>query len=159
MKTLITGERCLAEPGVPHPGLADSDPARKLEVNVILTTEQGTLAALKTARELAIELGARINLIAAQAVPWALPLTRPQVPVQCIEQRLLDLIWRGADGSIETNVQVYLCRDKQQALLKALRPNSLVVMGGKMDWWPSEATRTAKILERKGHHVVFAVPR
>jgi hypothetical protein len=138
---------------------AESDASRKLEVNVILTTEQGTIAALKKASELAIDLGARINLIATQTVPWVLPLTRPQVFVQCIEQRLYDLACRGAVGSIETNVHVYLCRDKQLALLKALRPNSLVVMGGKMDWWPSEAARTAKMLERRGHHVVFAVPR
>jgi len=138
---------------------ADSHATRKFEVNVIYTTERGTIAALKTASNLALDLKASINLIATQAVPWALPLTRPPVPVQFIEQRLFDLACQGADASSETNIHVYLCRDKQRALVKALKPNSLVVIGGKMAWWPSEAARTAKTLERNGHRVVFAVQR
>jgi hypothetical protein len=43
--------------------------------------------------------------------------------------------------------------------MKALRPKSLVVSGGKMTWWPSEVARTAKMLERAGHRVIFAVER
>lgn len=130
-----------------------------LEVTVVYTTERRTLATLKTAGELAYDLGARINLIALLTVPWTLPLTRPSVPVTWTEQHLFDLVCAAASPRLDTDVHVYLCRDKRRALLKALRPKSLVVIGDKMTWWPSEATRMAKTLEHAGHRVIFARPR
>jgi hypothetical protein len=152
------GRRLIAS-FAPGPEVADAGAAHRMEVNVIFTNEEGTLAALKTAHDLAFDLGARINLIAMQEVPWVLPLTCPPVPIHCTEQRLFNLVCQGVEGPTETNVQVCLCRDKREALVKALRPKSLVVIGGKMLSWFSETTRIAKMLERHGHRVVFAMQR
>jgi len=130
-----------------------------LQVTVVFTTERGTLAALKTAGELAYDLGARIKLIVLRPVPWALPLTQPSIPVPWTEQRLFNLVCAAASPGLDTDVHVYLCRDKRQALLKALQPKSLVVIGDKRTWWPSEAARLATSLERAGHRVIFAGQR
>src|ERR1700719_892690 len=52
-----------------------------LAVNVIFTDVQSTAAALKFAQSFARELGARISLRAAIAVPFQLPLDQPQISV------------------------------------------------------------------------------
>ena len=132
---------------------------RGLEITVVYTNERGTHAALKTASELAHDLGARINLIALRPVPWALPITQPTIPVPWTEQRLFNLVCAATSPGLDRDVYVYLCRDKGRALLKALRPKSLVVIGDKRTWWPSEATRMATTLERAGHRVIFAGQR
>ena len=132
---------------------------RGLEVTVVHTTDHGTKSALKTAGGLAYDLGARIKLIALQPVHWALPLTRPSVPVTWTEQRLFKLVCAAASPQLDTDVHVVLCRHKRKALLNVLAPKSLVVIGGKRTWWPSEATRMAKTLERAGHRVIFAGQR
>ena len=128
----------------------------EIEVNVIFTDSESTLAALEMAGSLASNLGARINLVAAQVVPLVFPLTRPPVAVDYTEQRLLDLAYRGGQGPLETSVQLYLCRDKRQALLRALKPKSLVVIGGKARWWPTKESKLAGVLRSNGHQVVVA---
>lgn len=128
---------------------------RKLEVNVIFTTEAATLAALKTAGDLGADLDARINLIAAHPVPLAFPVNRPPVSVDFTVRRLKDLACRGAQGDLETSVKLYLCRDRRQALLQALTPGALVVIGEKRRWWGSETTRITASLERNGHRVLL----
>lgn len=132
---------------------------RKLEVNVLFTDTRGTLAALQTAGTLARNLGASINIVVAQAVPYVLPLERPPVSVAFTEQELLELVSQGAQGPLETNVQLYLCRDKRQTLLQVLRPKSLVVVGGRTCWWPTWETRLAKALWSRGCHVILADPK
>ena len=144
------GEHAIAE------GRNEASASFAIEVNVIFTDSESTLAALKMAGSLACNLGARINLVAAQVVPLVFPLTRPPVAVDYTEQRLLDLAYRGAQGPLETSIQLHLCRDKRQALLRALKPKSLVVIGGKSRWWPTKERKLAEVLRSKGHEVVVA---
>jgi hypothetical protein len=159
MNIILNAESLLETRSTTVLGTPGNDTTRNLVVNVIFTTKRGTLAALKTAGELAFDLGARINLVAPKAVPWALSLTRLPVAARWIEQHLFNLVCEGGRGFSDISIYVLLCRNKRQALMKALRPKSLVVSGGKMTWWPSEVARTAKMLERAGHRVIFAVER
>jgi len=128
---------------------------RRLEVNVIFTDPQATAAALKTAGSLARDLGACIRVRAAIAVPYALPLERPPVSAGFIEELLSDLVCRLELDAFEPSVHLYLCRDRVETLLHVLSPNSLVVIGGRMHWWPTAERRAAKALRSKGHRVVF----
>jgi hypothetical protein len=59
------------------------------------------------------------------------------------------------ESPVETNVQIYLCRDPFEALEGALSPGSLVVLGGRKRWWPTREKRLAKKLHRAGHEVFF----
>jgi hypothetical protein len=130
----------------------------KLDINVIYTTPKGTLAALRTARELAHDLWGRIRLLAPQAVPLGFSLSQPPVDIGVTERHLLELVRHGPPDQTETIVQLYLCRDRLDTLGQVLRPNSLVVIGGKR-WWPNEASYIAKLLRSVGHHVIFVPPR
>ena len=125
---------------------------QELEVNVIFTTIPGTLAALRLAGQYARDLRGRISILATQIVPYPLPLERPPVAPEFTTRCYRTL---AADQRIETRVQVYLCRDSQQALLQALKPNSLVVIGGRKRWWPTREQALARILRSHGHQVIF----
>jgi hypothetical protein len=141
------------------PRLAQQEESAKLEVNVIFTTDQGTLAALKAAGRLASGLNTRINVLDVQAVPLAFPISRPPIAIAFSLHRLQNLAREGISDDAQINIQLCLCRDKQQALLKALSPRSLVLIGGKRIWWLSKAKSIARMLERHGYRVVFAVQR
>jgi hypothetical protein len=126
-----------------------------LEVNVIFTDTQATVAALKTAGSLARDLGACIRIRAAISVPYQFPLDRPQVSVGFIEELLSDLVCRLELDAFEPSVCLYLCRDQAEALVRVLSPNSMVVIGGRKHWWPTAERRLAKVLRAKGHRVIF----
>jgi hypothetical protein len=128
---------------------------KRLEVNVIFTDPQATVAALKTAGSLARDLGACIRVRAAITVPYALPLDKPPVSVRFTEHLLSDLVCRLGLDTFEPSVHLYLCRDQLKTLLGVLVPNSLVVMGGRKHWWPTAERRMARALRSKGHRVVF----
>jgi len=138
--------------GIPGQPAAEEAESR-LSIDVVYTSIQATLTALKRAGSLATRLNARINVVAPQVVPYPRPLTSPPVLLDFSERRLRVI----ADQSpVDTTVRVYLCRDKWEALKQALRPRSLIVIGGRKTWWPTEEKRLAKKLRRAGHDVVFA---
>ena len=128
--------------------------SRPLEVNVIFTDPEGTAAALKFAQGFARELGTRIQLCAVLAVPLRLPLDQPPVSVAFLQENLQNLASQVTDG-FEPTVHLYLCRDRVPALLQVLRPNSLVVLGGRKHWWPTAESKLARALRAKGHRVIF----
>lgn len=129
--------------------------AKALEVNVIFTSEQATAAALKAAGALALDLGVCLRVRAAIAVPYALPLDRPLVPVRFTEQVLSDLVRGMEHPAPESAIHLYLCRDRLQTLSRVLPPNSVVVVGGREHWFPTTESRMAKALRSQGHRVVF----
>ena len=146
----------LWERSVPPDRAAENNPSNELEINVIFTDHQGTLSALRTAGVLAYQLQAHINLLVPRVVPYAFPLASPPVSIRFTERRLLDLAHRGAQGPMAISVQVYLCRDRRLCLLEALKPQSLVVVGGRARWWPTKETKLARMLQFVGHQVIFA---
>jgi hypothetical protein len=146
----------LWECSIPPSGTAETHPGNELEINVIFTDHRGTLGALKTAGALAHQLLAHINLLVPRVVPYAFPLASPPVSIQLTERRLLDLARQRAQGSVVISIQLYLCRDRRLCLLEALRPQSLVVVGGRARWWPTKETKLARMLQYAGHHVIFS---
>ena len=82
----------------------------RLRVNVIATTEKGTIAALRTAAGLAADLGAQITLIGIEVVPRQLPLQRPPVPVAFLERKLYSLVHEAGILEKEVRIQLCLCR-------------------------------------------------
>lgn len=123
-----------------------------LNIDVVFTSVQATLAALKRAGSLASRLNGRITLVVPQVVPYQCPLTSPPVLLDFSERRFRVL---AAESPVDTTVQLYLCRDKWEALGMMLKPRSLVVVGGRKRWWPTEEKRLARKLGRAGHEVIF----
>ena len=124
----------------------------RLNVFVVFTSVEATLAALKQDGQFAAELGGRIILGALQVVPYPLPLTKPPVGIDWNERRL-SLI--AGESRVETIVHVHLCRDWQRTLEDALRAHSLVVLGGRKRWWPTREGKLVRSLRRAGHEVIF----
>lgn len=130
----------------------------QVEVVVLHTAIPATLLALKTAATLAKGLSARIRLLVPQVVPYALPLEAPPVPASFTERRFRTM---AQEVTVETAVEIVLCRDIASALEALLRPRSLVVLGARSSrWWtlgwPSAETSLARRLRSRGHQVVFA---
>jgi hypothetical protein len=145
-------ERVLAPaPEFPAPP-AIGETESRLNVAVIFTSVQSTLAALKKAGALANRLSGRITLVVPQVVPYPLPLTSPPVLLDWNEKRFRVI---ASESSVETTVQIYLCRDRLETLTAVLSPRSLVVVGGRKRWWPTAEQRLARRLRRAGQEVIF----
>ena len=128
---------------------------RGLEVAVVHTTREGTLAALRSAGNLAKDLGARIALVAPLAVPFRLPLDRPTISTEFVQARHKALIAEADLGGEDVDIQIWICRNPREALAQILAPGSLVVLGGKGRWYLSQEQRLGRFLARLGHHVIF----
>ena len=132
------------------PTLAPAE--NKLNISVVFTSVEATLAALKEAGELANSLGARLTLLVPQVVPYPRPLESPPVLLEFSENRFQGL---ASQSPVETTVQIYLCRDKLQTLTTVLTPGSIVIVGGRRKWWPTQEEALARQLRRSGYEVIF----
>jgi hypothetical protein len=128
------------------------DADQKLNIAVLFTSVESTLAALKEAGDLANHLGAQITLVVPQVVPYPLPLQSPPVRAEFSERRFRVI---ASESPVETTVRIYLCRDRLAALESALRPGSIVVLGGRKRWWPTKNEILARRLRRAGYEVIF----
>src|SRR5690242_13531111 len=145
-------EKLLA-PRTGHPTRPIGEEAdQKLNIAVVFTSVESTLAALKEAGNLANSLGAKITLVVPQVVPYPLPLESPPVLLEFNENRFRQI---AAQSPVETTVQIYLCRDGLATLMKVLTPSSLVFIGAKRRWWPTRERSLVRRLRKGGHEVVF----
>lgn len=143
----------LLVPSAGHPAPQRSDESEhRLEIAVVFTSATPTAAALKKAGVLADRLSARINLVVPQIVPYPLPLESPPVLIEFGEHRFRDIV---QESKVETTVQIYLCRDRLETLKSVLTLHSLVVIGGRKRWWPTQEKSLARKLRRAGHEVIF----
>ena len=141
-------------PATGHPTRPVKEEAhQKLNIAVVFTSVESTVAALKEAGNLANSLGARITLVVPQVVPYPLDLATPPVLVEFNENRFRVM---ASESPVETSVQIYLCRDRFETVAAVLQPGSIVALGGrKRRWWPTKEERLAQRLRRAGHEVLF----
>ena len=133
-----------------QPTRVDAD--QQLNIAVVFTSVESTLAALKEAGNLAGSLGARITLVVPQVVPFPLPLETPPVLVEFNENRFRVM---ASESLVETSVQIFLCRDRFETLAAVLKPGSIVVVGGRKRWWPTKDETLARQLRGAGYEVLF----
>lgn len=131
---------------------AEVDDITRLGVIVVFTSVDATVHALRKAGTLATRLSANITLLAPQVVPYPLPLTSPPILLDFSERRFRVI---AAESSVDTTVRIYLCRDQMDTLAAVLEPHSLIVLGGRKRWWPTEERRLARKLRRAGHEVIL----
>ena len=119
---------------------------------LLYTGIEQTLGAAHVAAPFADALGVPLTVVHFRIVPYPLPVDGPTglSPIQTAAflRRLRQ------DGS-DPRIRVYLCRDDQQAIPRALKTHSLVVLGGRRGWWPTRAERFRHVLETSGYFVIF----
>jgi hypothetical protein len=138
-----------APPERPGTGREES----RLNIVVIFTSADATIAALKTAGMLAASLGTRITLVIPQVVPYPLPLTSPPVLLDFQENRFREI---AKESLVDIQLNLYLCRDAIHTLKTVLATHSLVVVGGRRRWWRTREKTMAHKLKNAGHEVIFA---
>jgi hypothetical protein len=149
----IVLERHLA-PATGRPGLPEiSREGSRLDIAVVFTSVESTLAALRHASALADRLAGRITLVVPQIVPYPLPLTSPPVLIEWNERRFRVI---AETSPVDTTVRLFLCRDRDEILGTVLPRRALVVIGGRRRWWRfTGEKRLARKLRRSGHEVVL----
>ncbi len=123
-----------------------------LQIYVIFTEYARTGYALEAASLMAEDLGATLTLLAAQVVPYPLPLEDPPVAPEFSERRLAAMAGRQSPAA---EVRLLFCRDRGDTIRKALAPRSLVVIGEAGPWRSREERGLARLLRRDGHEVIL----
>jgi|SRR4051812_45960342 hypothetical protein len=127
-----------------------SDP---LSLTVVFTTVAATLEALRAASRLAGQFKARVRVLVPSVVPYALDITRPRVDPLF---RLRHLRTLCQQDSVETFLDIRLCRDRLPCIREALAPRSLVLIGAQPGFWHRRAEeRIVRELQRDGHDVTL----
>lgn len=136
--------RGLGVPDVQFPHHGDSG----LDAHVIYTRHAATLSALSWVSRLGCKLGVRPAVLMFYVLPISLPLAWRFVPKGFLEGRVRAL---KESAFVDFSIRIYLCRSSRQSLRQILKPGSLVVVGGKRRWWPTDEQRLVARLRKEGH--------
>ena len=122
-------------------------------INVVFTTTDDTLEAVRVASELGRAMHAELKVVHFRSVPIPLSLEQP-AGVSPIETDAF--IRRVRAEGIDARVRVFLCRSADRAIPMAFRRDAMIVIGGRRGHlWPTAAERLRRRLEAAGCFVVF----
>ena len=122
-------------------------------LQVLATTEEGTVRALTEAKRLTHGSQTRVVLVVPHLLSYL------SAPTDATETSALTDRYRtlAAAMGVDAVVRVCVCSHLDDVLKWTLRRRSRVVIGGRRGrWWPTTAQRIAQRLEQDGHDVVFA---
>src|SRR5579859_5297504 len=102
---------------------ATEETGGRLNISVMFTSTESTLAALREAGTLAGRLGAQITLFVPQVVPYPLPLDGTPAQAKFHEKRFRVI---AGQSPVETCVHILLCRDRFLTLQSVLASRSIV---------------------------------
>ena len=122
-----------------------------LDIVVPYTTPQLTRLALKKAEELASEIPSGIRVLRMQRVPFPLDLPHSPVSLAIIQQQTRQV----ARGISASEITIYLTRDPDETLVKALRPGSILVIATRKRWWRTPQMRLKRLCEKNGFQVAL----
>jgi len=124
-------------------------------INVVFTTPDETLAAVRVAAALAEPAHAPVTVIHFCTVPYPLAVDAPVGVSPAESESFLNRV--RAEG-VDVRIRVYLCRPGRTVMPTAFKPHSIIVLGGHRSWWPTASERLRRRLEGAGHYVVFVEP-
>jgi hypothetical protein len=106
--------------------------------------------ALSRALELAHGLEAVVTLMAVHVLPYPAPLECQEGIRQRLESELAAV---ARTSPVSIRLKLVFARDRDDAYLGLLRPQSIVVVGTKDHWWRTREERFARRLATRGHCV------
>jgi hypothetical protein len=132
-------------------GKPASGSAPDLRLFVVYTTPEATRAALRAASVTAGDLGALISLLVPQVVPFPLSIAAPDVNTTFLERSMAEI---ASGCEMEVHVSVLLCRDRVEAVLQNLPPQSIVLVGRRRRWGFGAYWSLIRALKREQHHAI-----
>ena len=122
-----------------------------LDIVVPYTTPYLTRLALKKAEELGSEIPANIRVLRMQRVPFPLDIHHSPVSLDTLREQTRQV----ARGIPTSEILIYLTRDPHETLLKALQPDSILVIASRKRWWRTSQERLKKLCEKNGYRVAL----
>jgi len=135
---------------------AQADPpveiqTRLLDIVVPYTDQELTAEAIAAAEKLANGLGASVRVLCLEAVPYTMELRQPRVDLDFLRTRLQALPSAGP-----FRCEIVLTRDADEALLRRLHADSIVMLTSRRHFWRTAQERLADRIRRAGFRVVLA---
>jgi len=124
----------------------------RIEVVIPHKSPEGTRAALEYAAVLGIGLNLTARLVDVHVVPYALPIEKPSVQREHLENNLRRV---SASSRVPVTPELILARDWEDGLRRSLRPRSVVLIPIRKKWWKSQDKRMAERLRKHGHQVIW----
>jgi|ERR1051325_3553595 hypothetical protein len=145
----------LTAPHAPAVAADHSAAVRTDTVHVVFTTPRETLAAMRVAAALGHSLKVPLTLVHFRTVPYPLTVKQP-AGISPVETEAFVAALRRE--GIDVRVRVCLCRDERRTRPTFFKPRSLIVVGGRRQWWRFTAERIRRQLEAAGHYVLTVAP-
>jgi len=122
------------------------------QLHIIATSEEGTRAALRAARQLKRQLKVARTVLLVPCAP-AQAIATPDERLDTVENyRQL-----ASETGVDVTIRICLGSTCSEMARWMLPPGSTTVVGGRRRWWwPTRAQRMADALKRAGHQIVFA---
>ena len=122
------------------------------QLHIIATSEEGTRAALRAARQLKRQLKVARTVLLVPCAP-AQAIATPDERLDTVENyRQL-----ASETGVDVTIRICLGSTCSEMARWMLPPGSTTVVGGRRRWWwPTRAQRMADALERAGYQIVFA---
>ena len=118
---------------------------------VLFTDVRHTIAAMRQAAMLGRALHASLRVLMPIVVPVRLPLSEPQLDGRILQRRLSVVL----DGlNVPARIETVYCRDRAEAVERALPPHSVVFVCRSKCWLFDGAGRLARRLSARGHNVI-----
>lgn len=122
------------------------------QLHIIATSEEGTRAALKEARQI-------IRRLRVERTVLLVPRTKAQAVATSDEH--VDAVENyrkmASETGVDVTVRLFLGSTYLELSRWMLPPGSTTVVGGRRRWWwPTRAQRIADALKRAGHDIIFA---
>jgi hypothetical protein len=123
-----------------------------LDVVIPYKSPELTALALEYAMRLGHGLDMRLRLIDVHVVPYELPLDKPAVRRDHLENELRKVANRSA---VPILPELIFARDWEAGFRRTLRPHSVVLIPIQKTWWKSHDKRMAERLRKHGHQVIW----
>jgi len=124
----------------------------ELQIVVLFTTPEMTREALRYAATLGDGLRPSVRLIDVEVVPYGCSLDQPPVDPKFARERLQKL---ALEYGTSNQGEVLYARDRDEALLRCLSPDSLVLIPVRGFWGRFCQKQLMRNLTRHGHDVAL----
>jgi hypothetical protein len=123
-------------------------------ITVLFTTAMHTVAALRVSARLSAGLHASIRLLATEVVPFPLPASEPPIDKEWMTNRLRRL---AEASGVNPEVQLLLCRNEREALLRGIPEDHLVLIGAATRFPWSHERQLARWLQKRRRNTLVVV--